>query len=86
VPILISTVIFSNIGGAITPVGDPPNVIIANNPDIKKEGIDFAQFFVHMVLGIIPVMVVAFIQLRFLSFRTMKSLQFSEPYVVAGNE
>lgn len=24
-------IIFSNIGGAVTPVGDPPNVIVASN-------------------------------------------------------
>lgn len=26
--------IFSNIGGAITPVGDPPNVIVVSHPDV----------------------------------------------------
>lgn len=31
VPILMSMVLFSNIGGTATPVGDPPNVIIASN-------------------------------------------------------
>lgn len=31
VPILMSMIIFSNIGGAVTPVGDPPNVIVASN-------------------------------------------------------
>lgn len=34
VPVLITMIIFSNIGGAITPIGDPPNVIIASNSDI----------------------------------------------------
>ncbi|KAG0422373.1 hypothetical protein HPB47_001797, partial [Ixodes persulcatus] len=32
--ILIWLVIFSNIGGAATPVGDPPNVIIISNPQV----------------------------------------------------
>lgn len=32
--ILMYTLIFANIGGAITPIGDPPNVIIASNPDV----------------------------------------------------
>lgn len=27
-------IIFSNIGGAVTPIGDPPNVIIASNSDV----------------------------------------------------
>lgn len=34
VPILTAMVVYSNIGGAITPVGDPPNVIIASNRDV----------------------------------------------------
>jgi len=34
VPVLMAMSIFSNIGGAVTPVGDPPNVIIASNPDV----------------------------------------------------
>lgn len=34
VPILTAMVIYSNIGGAATPVGDPPNVIIASNRDV----------------------------------------------------
>jgi Na+/H+ antiporter NhaD/arsenite permease-like protein len=85
VPVLISLVIFSNIGGAVTPVGDPPNVIISNDKDVKEAGIDFLTFSSHMLLGIIPVMAISYIQLR-LTFRSMKSLQFSEPYVVAGRK
>lgn len=36
VPILTAMVVYSNIGGAMTPVGDPPNVIIASNRDVKN--------------------------------------------------
>jgi hypothetical protein len=36
-----------------------------------------------MLCGIIPVIIVAYIQLR-ITFRNMKSLKFSEPYEVAG--
>ena len=83
VPVLISIVIFSNIGGAVTPVGDPPNVIISNNKAVVDAGIDFATFSLHMLLGIVPVILVAYLQLR-ITFRSMKSLKFSEPYEVAG--
>ena len=34
--VLIAQVIFSNIGGAATPVGDPPNVIIINSSKVKQ--------------------------------------------------
>lgn len=36
VPILMCMIIYSNIGGALTPVGDPPNVIIASNSFIAR--------------------------------------------------
>lgn len=34
--VLIAQVIFSNIGGAATPVGDPPNVIIISSHVVKS--------------------------------------------------
>uniref|UniRef100_A0A673CV55 Oculocutaneous albinism II n=1 Tax=Sphaeramia orbicularis TaxID=375764 RepID=A0A673CV55_9TELE len=50
--VLIAEVIFTNIGGAATAVGDPPNVIIVSNQDLRREGIDFASFTGYMFLGI----------------------------------
>ena len=35
-PVLIAEVVFSNIGGTATAVGDPPNVIIVSNKLIKS--------------------------------------------------
>ena len=35
VPILMAMIIYYNVGGTATPVGDPPNVIIASNKFIK---------------------------------------------------
>jgi len=42
-PFLISEAMLSNIGGAATLVGDPPNIMIGS-----AGGIDFTQFLVHM--------------------------------------
>ncbi|KAG5674879.1 hypothetical protein PVAND_004824 [Polypedilum vanderplanki] len=39
VPILMSMVIYSNIGGALTPVGDPPNVMLQTVTFLKMESI-----------------------------------------------
>lgn len=36
VPILISMVIYSNLGGAVTPIGDPPNFIVSSNPAVRR--------------------------------------------------
>lgn len=43
------TLIFANIGGAITPIGDPPNVIIASNPDVVK-AVSLPQTFTQLDL------------------------------------
>ncbi|XP_053622077.1 P protein-like isoform X2 [Plodia interpunctella] len=78
VPILMCMVIFSNVGGAATPVGDPPNVIIASHPAILRENINFATFTAHMGLGILLVSVQTYLHLRFI-FRDMNKLRHSVP-------
>ena len=40
-PVLIAEVVFSNIGGTATAVGDPPNVIIVSNRLIKNAVCDY---------------------------------------------
>ncbi|XP_056316143.1 P protein [Danio aesculapii] len=64
--VLIAEVIFTNIGGAATAVGDPPNVIIVSNQDLRKKGIDFAAFTGYMFLGICLVLLTSFPFLRML--------------------
>ncbi|KOX78697.1 P protein [Melipona quadrifasciata] len=78
VPILTAMVIYSNIGGALTPVGDPPNVIIASNRDVINNGIDFSTFTIHMSIGVVLVIFIVFAQLKFI-FRDIKVLKFAEP-------
>ncbi|XP_036328822.1 P protein isoform X2 [Rhagoletis pomonella] len=77
VPILMCMVIYSNIGGALTPVGDPPNVIIASNNFIARNGVNFAIFTLHMLPGVILVMIQTYVQLRF-KFRNTNDLQFKD--------
>lgn len=43
IPFLITQVLASNIGGAATLIGDPPNIMIAS-----QAGIDFSQFVANM--------------------------------------
>uniref|UniRef100_A0A8C5XVR5 OCA2 melanosomal transmembrane protein n=1 Tax=Microcebus murinus TaxID=30608 RepID=A0A8C5XVR5_MICMU len=64
--VLIAEVIFTNIGGAATAIGDPPNVIIVSNQELRKMGLDFAGFTAHMFLGIGLVLLVSFPLLRLL--------------------
>ncbi|XP_062947592.1 P protein [Cynocephalus volans] len=64
--VLIAEVIFTNIGGAATAIGDPPNVIIVSNQELRKMGLDFAGFTAHMFVGICLVLLVSFPLLRLL--------------------
>ncbi|TDC81594.1 ArsB/NhaD family transporter [Actinomadura sp. 7K507] len=72
-PYLIAEVLASNIGGAATLIGDPPNIIIAS-----RAGLTFNDFLVHMA----PIVVVIFVTFVVMSrwiFR--KSFTYDERYV-----
>ncbi len=53
VPFILAEVFVSNIGGASTLIGDPPNIIIAS-----KAGLDFNSFLIHMAPIVLVVMAV----------------------------
>src|ERR1700728_3221132 len=53
VPLLMAEVFASNIGGAATLVGDPPNIIIG-----ARRGLSFNAFFVNMAPIVVIVMLV----------------------------
>jgi Na+/H+ antiporter NhaD/arsenite permease-like protein len=61
VPFLIAEVFASNIGGAATLVGDPPNIIIASRGDLS-----FNDFLVHMAPIVVVLMVVFCVMCRWL--------------------
>uniref|UniRef100_A0A8C4MNL5 OCA2 melanosomal transmembrane protein n=1 Tax=Equus asinus TaxID=9793 RepID=A0A8C4MNL5_EQUAS len=75
--VLIAEVIFTNIGGAATAIGDPPNVIIVSNQELRKMGLDFAGFTAHMFVGICFVLLFSFPLLRLLYWN--KKLYNKEP-------
>ncbi|TMR10753.1 ArsB/NhaD family transporter [Nonomuraea turkmeniaca] len=52
-PFLIAEAMASNIGGAATLVGDPPNIIIAS-----RAGLSFNDFLIHMAPLVIVLMIV----------------------------
>ncbi|RNA08244.1 hypothetical protein BpHYR1_030087 [Brachionus plicatilis] len=64
--IIIAEVLFSNIGGASTAIGDPPNVIITANQIINKRGVDFSNFTFHMFAGSIFVYIICFVHFKFM--------------------
>jgi Na+/H+ antiporter NhaD/arsenite permease-like protein len=68
-PFLIAQILASNIGGAATLIGDPPNILIGS-----AAGIDFLTFTLNMT-PIIVVILIVFVGLSVLMFR--KDLQAS---------
>src|SRR5688500_9288383 len=63
VPFLIAEVFASNIGGAATLIGDPPNIIIAS-----RSGLTFNDFLIHMT-PIVVVELIVFVAILPLLFR-----------------
>ncbi len=75
IPILISEVLFSNIGGAATMIGDPPNIMIgsglsataiekAGYPDLMSAGVTFNDFIIEMAPGILMTIVPSFMFIK----------------------
>ncbi|RUS78589.1 hypothetical protein EGW08_013657 [Elysia chlorotica] len=78
--ILIAEVLFSNIGGTATAIGDPPNVIIVGA--LSSKGIGFSTFTMHMFPGIVIVCFIGYGVLR-LYYRDMNQLQNKDPPEIA---
>ncbi|MFG1943796.1 SLC13 family permease [Nonomuraea sp. NPDC048826] len=62
-PYIIAEVLASNIGGAATLIGDPPNIIIGS-----RAGLTFNDFIVHMT-PIVVVVLASFLLLAWFMFR-----------------
>ncbi|XP_065361167.1 P protein-like [Calliphora vicina] len=60
VPVLMSMVIYSNVGAALTPVGDPPNIIIMTNHYVQENGVNFGNFIAHMLPGVVLGLITTF--------------------------
>jgi Na+/H+ antiporter NhaD/arsenite permease-like protein len=77
IPILISEVLFSNVGGAATMIGDPPNIMIGSGlsptaiagkgyEDLASSGVTFNDFITEMAPGILMTIVPTFMLVRYL--------------------
>ena len=75
IPLLISEVLFSNIGGAATMIGDPPNIMIgsglseskieeAGYTDLAQYGVTFNDFIIEMGPGILMCIVPSFMLIK----------------------
>ena len=72
VPLIIAEVMFSNIGGAATQIGDPPNIIIGaqlssqslSGTTLASQSIGFSDFIIHVAPAVLIAIVPAFWLLR----------------------
>jgi Na+/H+ antiporter NhaD/arsenite permease-like protein len=64
VPIIMSEVLFSNIGGSSTAVGDPPIVLIVNHPGIIAHKIGFFQVALYLAPIAIICCLASFLPIR----------------------
>eukprot|EP01121_Diplochlamys_sp_Union-15-3_P012799 TRINITY_DN3886_c0_g2_i1.p1 TRINITY_DN3886_c0_g2~~TRINITY_DN3886_c0_g2_i1.p1 ORF type:complete len:586 (-),score=77.05 TRINITY_DN3886_c0_g2_i1:26-1783(-) len=62
IPIILSEVFFSNIGGTATLIGDPPNIIIGS---MLSKYIQFIDFIIYLAPGLIIGVIPVFLFLRF---------------------
>ena len=77
IPLLIAEVLFSNIGGAATMIGDPPNIIIgsmmsesaiesAGYSNLASDGVSFNDFIIELAPGIMLTIVPTFMMLKWM--------------------
>ena len=77
IPLLIAEVLFSNIGGAATMIGDPPNIIIgsmmsasaiesAGYENLASDGVSFNDFIIELAPGIMLTVVPTFMMLKWM--------------------
>ncbi|XP_054083355.1 P protein [Zeugodacus cucurbitae] len=78
VPVLLGIIVQSNIGGSLTPIGDPISIIICSNHFFAKNGITFTKFVAHTLPGVILVTIQSCIHMR-IAFRDPQSLRLNEP-------
>jgi Na+/H+ antiporter NhaD/arsenite permease-like protein len=77
VPLLIAEVMFSNIGGAATMIGDPPNIIIGNGMSetalsggeydaLASQAISFNDFIINLAPGVLMTVIPTFMFLKWM--------------------
>ncbi len=82
VPMILSEILMSNVGGTATPIGDPPLVIAVNHEHVKRKGVGFLEMTINLAPGVLfsAVFGMAFLMLfyRKTFFKNTKSTETKE--------
>src|ERR671918_2045524 len=73
IPFIVAQVLASNIGGAATLIGDPPNILIGS-----AASIDFNSFLIHMGLPIVIIFVFSLLLLKLFFQKELRADQIIE--------
>lgn len=71
-PIIVSLVLFSNVGGTATAIGDPPNILLVADPRIAQHpssAVSFSSMTLHLMPGAILCGAVLMLMARYLFHR-----------------
>ncbi|KAH8293059.1 hypothetical protein KR044_000069 [Drosophila immigrans] len=78
IPVVMGIIVHANIGGALTPIGDPISIIISSNHIIVENGVNFLTFVAHMLPGVLLALLQSCLYLR-LYYRNIDELRLNEP-------
>ncbi|CAG0917258.1 unnamed protein product [Notodromas monacha] len=78
IPVLLLMIMYSNIGGTATAIGDPPNVLIVSDKKMQEGGIHFGNFTLHMLFGVLFVTVGVHCFVRYYLFKELHVVKRTE--------
>lgn len=79
-PFVLAEIMFSNIGGALTLVGDPPNVLVGT-----AVGLSFNSFIVHLWIPILCIILVTLAAFYTLRWKDLKPIHHHLPKLFVSN-
>ncbi|MBU0577743.1 ArsB/NhaD family transporter [Patescibacteria group bacterium] len=79
-PFIIGEIMFSNIGGALTLVGDPPNILVGT-----MAGISFNSFIVHLWIPILIIIVLILVAFYVIRWKDLKPIHHHLPKLFLSN-
>ncbi|EDW88426.1 P protein [Drosophila yakuba] len=77
-PVVMGIIVHANIGGALTPIGDPISIIVSTNHFIVDNDVTFPTFVAHTFPGVILAVIQSCVYLR-LFYHNIDALRLNEP-------
>ncbi|SPP79153.1 P protein [Drosophila guanche] len=77
-PVVMGIIVHANIGGALTPIGDPISIIVSTNHNIVENDVTFLTFVAHTFPGVLLAVIQSCLYLR-LFYHNIDALRLNEP-------